>query len=163
MSANHTDVWSLVEHYLTPIRDYLGQDAITEMGVGEALISTLLANGAPSPVKRTMVKPPFSRIGAATRAELSEVLKQNPFVDKYATTVDRHSAFEKLEKRAEQAASAAAEKKPPRKRVNAAPKPRGRSRQSVAETFAKSVARSLGGKAGRALVRGILGSLFKGR
>ena len=139
------------------------QDAITEMGVGEALISTLLANGAPSPVKRTMVKPPFSRIGAATRAEVSEVLTQNPFADKYATTVDRHSAFEKLAKRAEEAASAAAEKKPPRKRVNAAPKPRGRSRQSIAETFAKSVARSLGGKAGRALVRGILGSLFKGR
>ena len=139
------------------------QDAITQMGVGEALISTLLANGAPSPVKRTMVKPPFSRIGAATRGEVSEVLKQNPFIDKYATTIDRHSAFEKLEKRAEEAASAAAEKKPPRKRVNTAPKPRGRSRQSIAETFAKSVARSLGGKAGRALVRGILGSLFKGR
>jgi len=139
------------------------QDAITEMGVGEALISTLLANGAPSPVKRTMVKPPFSRIGAATRAEVSAVLKQNPFADKYVTTVDRHSAFEKLAKRAEEAASAAAAKKPPRKRVNAAPKPRGRSRQGIAETFAKSVARSLGGKAGRALVRGILGSLFKGR
>ena len=139
------------------------QDAITEMGVGEALISTLLANGAPSPVKRTMVKPPFSRIGPATSAEVSEVLAQNPFTDKYATTVDRHSAFEKLAKRAEKAASDAARQKPPRERVNAPPKPRGRSRQSVAETFAKSVARSLGGKAGQALVRGILGSLFKGR
>ena len=70
---------------------------------------------------------------------------------------------EEIAKRAEEAASAAAEKKPPQKRVNAAPKPRGRQRQGVVETFAKSIARSLGGKAGQALVRGILGSLFKGR
>ncbi len=139
------------------------QDAITEMGVGEALVSTLMANGAPSPVKRTMIKPPVSRIGAASKTEVSKVLKQNPFAKKYATTVDRHSAFEKLTKRAEDAAKKAAQKKPPRKRINSAPKPRGRSRQGVVETFAKSVARSLGGKAGRALVRGILGSLFKGR
>jgi len=138
------------------------QAAITEMGVGEALISTLLANGAPSMVKRTMVKPPVSRIGAASKAEVDEILVETPFAEKYQTTVDRESAFERLAKRAEVAAKAAAEKKPTPKRAHVAPKPRGRPRQSIAETFAKSVARSLGGKAGRALVRGILGSLFKG-
>jgi cell division protein FtsX len=132
------------------------------MGVGEALISTLLANGAPSMVKRTMVKPPVSRIGAASKAEVHEILVESPFVEKYATLVDRESAFEKLAKRAEIAAKAAAEKKPTPKRAHVAPKPRGRQRQSIAETFAKSVVRSLGGKTGQALVRGILGSLFKG-
>lgn len=138
------------------------QDAISEMGVGEALISTLMANGAPSTVKRALVKPPLSRIGAARKAEVYEILLDSPFAEKYATTVDRESAFEKLAKRAEDAAKAAAQKKPTPKRAHAAPRPRGRPRQSIAETFAKSVARSLGGRAGRALVRGILGSLFKG-
>jgi DNA helicase HerA-like ATPase len=139
------------------------QDAISEMGVGEALISTLMANGAPSIVKRSLVKPPVSRIGAAKRAEVREILLQSPFAQKYDTAIDRESAFEKLAQRAATAAKAAAAEKPPRKRAHAAPKPRGRPRQSIAETFVKSVVRSLGGRTGRALVRGILGSLFKGR
>jgi DNA helicase HerA-like ATPase len=139
------------------------QDAIGEMGVGEALVSTLMANGSPSFVKRALVKPPVSRIGAARKAEISAVMMESPHGDKYDTAVDRESAFEKLASRAEAAARAAAEKKPPRKRTPAAPKPRGRPRQGLVETFAKSVVRSLGGRAGRALVRGILGSLFKGR
>ena len=139
------------------------QNAISEMGVGEALISTLMANGAPSMVKRSLVKPPVSRIGAAKRAEVREILLQSPFAQKYDTAIDRESAFEKLAQRAATAAKAAAAEKPPRKRAHAAPKPRGRPRQSIAETFVKSVVRSLGGRTGRALVRGILGSLFKGR
>jgi len=139
------------------------QNAISEMGVGEALISTLMANGAPSIVKRSLVKPPVSRIGAAKRAEVREILLQSPFAQKYDTAIDRESAFEKLAQRAATAAQAAAAKKPPRKRAHAAPKPRGRPRQSIAETFVKSVVRSLGGRTGRALVRGIMGSLFKGR
>jgi DNA helicase HerA-like ATPase len=139
------------------------QNAISEMGIGEALISTLMANGAPSIVKRALVKPPVSRIGAAKRAEIREILLQSPFAEKYDTAIDRESAFEKLAQRAAAAAKAATAKKPPRKRAHAAPKPRGRPRQSIAETFVKSVVRSLGGRTGRALVRGILGSLFKGR
>ena len=138
------------------------QEAITVMGVGEALISTLLANGAPSMVKRTMVKPPVSRIGAASKGEVHEILwKARSWKNtKPRSIVNPHS--KKLAKRAQAAANAAAEKKPTPKRAHVAPKPRGRQRQSIAETFAKSVVRSLGGKAGRALVRGILGSLFKG-
>ena len=139
------------------------QNAISEMGIGEALISTLMANGAPSIVKRTMVKPPLSRIGAAKKAELHEILRQSSFAEKYDTAIDRESAFEKLAQRTAVAAKAAAAKKPTPKRAHAAPKPRGRPRQSIAETFVKSVVRSLGGRSGRALVRGILGSLFKGR
>lgn len=139
------------------------QDAISEMGVGEALISTLMANGSPSFVKRAMVKPPLSRIGTAKKAEVHEILMESPLAEKYGTAIDRESAFEKLAVRAEAAAKAAVETKPTRKRKHAAPKPRGRSRQSFAETFVKSVVRSLGSRTGRALVRGIMGSLFKGR
>ncbi|MDH3761564.1 MAG: DUF853 domain-containing protein [Gammaproteobacteria bacterium] len=139
------------------------QDAISEMGVGEALISTLMANGAPSVVKRSMVKPPVSRIGAARKAEVYEIVIESPLADKYDTTVDRESAFENLARRADQAAKAAVAKKPAPKRRHAAPKPRGRPRQGIAETFVKSVVRSLGSRTGRALVRGIMGSLFKGR
>ena len=139
------------------------QNAISEMGIGEALISTLMANGAPSIVKRALVKPPVSRIGAAKKSEVHEILQQSLFAEKYDTPIDRESAFEKLAQRTAVAAKAAAAKKPTPKRAHAAPKPRGRPRQSIAETFVKSVVRSLGGRSGRALVRGILGSLFKGR
>jgi len=139
------------------------REAISQMGVGEALISTLQANGAPSVVKRAMVKPPVSRIGPAKKAECKIVIEESPCAGKYDETVDRESAFELLSKRAKKAAEQAAEVKPSKKRVNAAPKPRGRQRQGIGEAFIKSMVRSLGSKAGRALVRGIMGSLFKGR
>jgi hypothetical protein len=139
------------------------QQAISEMGVGEALISTLMANGAPSFVKRAMVKPPISRIGAASREEILDVVDKSPQSGKYDTTVDRESAFEILAKRAAAAASSAAEKKPPTSRKHSASRTSGRHRQGIGETFLKSIARSLGSRAGGALVRGILGSLFKGR
>ena len=138
-------------------------EAISQMGIGEALISTLQANGAPSAVKRTMVKPPVSRIGPAKKAEHNAVIEESPYAGKYEETIDRESAFELLSKRAAKAAEEATEVKPTKKRVNAAPKPRGRQRQGIGETFIKSMVRSLGSKAGRALVRGIMGSLFKGR
>jgi hypothetical protein len=133
------------------------------MGVGEALISTLMANGAPSFVKRAMVKPPISRIGAASREEILDVVDKSPQSGKYDTTVDRESAFEILAKRAAAAATSAAEKKPPTSRKHSASRTSGRHRQGIGETFLKSIARSLGSRAGGALVRGILGSLFKGR
>jgi DNA helicase HerA-like ATPase len=141
------------------------QDAIGEMGVGEALVSTLMANGAPSFVRRTMIKPPVSRIGKSTRAEIATVVADSPFGDKYDEAVDRESAFEKLSQRAAAAAEAAERINPGRKRTHSTPRRRGGGRrgQSVGEAFAKSVVRSIGSSAGRALIRGILGSLFKGR
>ena len=142
------------------------RDAISEMGVGEALVSTLLANGAPSVVKRTMVKPPVSRIGPAKKAEYDAVNNASPINGKYDEAVDRESAFERLSVRAEQKAKQAEEaakaKQVEKKRTLEKPKRRGRSRQGIGETFVKSVVRSLGSRAGRALVRGVLGSLFKG-
>ena len=139
------------------------RDAISQMGVGEALISTLQANGSPSVVKRTMVKPPVSRIGAAKKAECKIIIEESPYAGKYEEDIDRESAFERLSKRAEKAAEEAAETKLAKNRTTKAPKPRGRKRQGFGETFLKSMVRSLGSKAGRSLIRGIMGSLFKGR
>ena len=139
------------------------QDAISQMGIGEALISTLNAKGSPSVVRRTLVKPPVSRIGAANKAEYQAIIAASPVAGKYEELVDRESAFEMLSRRASKAAEEAAEVKQAKKRTGAKPKPRGRQRQGIGETFIKSMVRSLGSKAGRALVRGIMGSLFKGR
>jgi DNA helicase HerA-like ATPase len=141
------------------------RDAITEMGIGEALVSTLLKNGSPSIVNRTMIKPPVSRIGPATKSECEMLISQSPYGGKYDITIDRESAFEKLSKRSNAAAKAAEVSTPSPKRVSKAPptKARGRTRQGIVETFAKSMVRSLGGQVGRSLIRGIMGSLFKGK
>lgn len=141
------------------------EQAITELGVGEALVSTLQGNGAPSVVERTFIKPPVSRIGPATKAEREAVLAQSPCRGVYDEPVDRHSAFEKLQQRAEEAAHEAGQHKPGRSRTLAKPKARrsGYQRQGMVEAFAKSMVRSLGSRAGTSLARGILGSLFKGR
>ena len=141
------------------------RQAISELGVGEALVSTLQANGAPSMVERTFIKPPVSRIGPATKKERNAVIEKSPCLGVYDEAVDRASAFEKLQERAEQAAQEAEQHKQSNARALAKPKPkvRGRQRQGLTEAFAKSMIRSLGSKAGISLARGILGSLFKGR
>lgn len=139
--------------------------AISELGVGEALVSTLQKNGAPSVVERTMIKPPVSRIGAATRQERAIVIDASPCRGVYDETVDRSSAFEMLQARAIKDAEEAEQSTKPRSRTLSKPRPRarGRQRQGLAEAFAKSMVRSIGSRAGRSLARGILGSLFKGR
>ena len=139
--------------------------AISELGVGEALVSTLQANGAPSMVERTFIKPPVSRIGPASKKEREEVIAGSPCLGVYDETVDRSSAFELLQTRADKAAEEATQTRQSKSRTLNKPKPRarGRQRQGLAEAFAKSMVRSLGSRAGRSLARGILGSLFKGR
>jgi DNA helicase HerA-like ATPase len=134
--------------------------AITELGVGEALVSLLDAKGTPTMVERAFVLPPRSRLAPLTPEERKRVMKGSPAKGKYDEPVDRESAFERLRTRAEE-------------RVAQEPAPRGRARAAeprseIADTLgsmAKSVARSAGTQIGRELVRGLLGSLFgnKGR
>ncbi len=141
------------------------RDAIMNMGVGEALVSVLEAKGTPTVVERTLIKPPFSRIGPATKAERDKVQAESPYGEKYDTSVDRHSAHEMLQQRAEQAMQEA-EQQAERQAAQAARKKttrRSSGRQSVGEAFLKSVSRSVGSQMGRSLIRGVLGSLFKGR
>lgn len=139
-------------------------EAITQLGVGEALVSTLEKKGVPSMVERTLIRPPSSRMGPATAAERRAMVSMSPFVGKYEQKLDRKSAFEELAARSEEVVKE--EPKPTRsRRYEEAPRPRRRrsNRQSVLEAASKSFARSISSRLGRELVRGVLGSIFKGR
>ncbi len=134
--------------------------AITELGVGEALVSTLQDKGVPAPVQRVLVRPPCSRMGEATPAERQAVLARDLNQQRYVTPVDPRSAHEILLER-----TAARQKQAQEAELaeRAAGKPGSRSsnRQSAGEAFLKSVARAAGSSLGRKLFRGILGSLLK--
>jgi len=129
---------------------------ISELGVGEALVSFLDEAGRPTPVERVMIYPPESRIGPLSDDERSKHLKRSPLKDHYDTVLDRESAYELLKQRA------ATEVKQPAATSATTKSTRGpgRPRQSVLEAMTKSAARSIGSSLGRQIVRGILGSLL---
>lgn len=140
---------------------------ISELGVGEALVSTLQDKGVPMPVERTRIAPPRCRMGAITAEERAAVRSRSPVGSKYDTAVNRESAHEILAQRAEEAISTAAQ--------DNAPEPetpqdnplsdvlwgKGR-RQGVVEAMAKSAARSVGSQLGRQILRGLLGGILGG-
>ena len=158
---------------------------IGELGVGEALVSTLEKKGVPSIVQQTLVRPPSSRMGPITRPERRAVMADSLMAGIYDITVDRESAYELLKKRRaqerareEDAARQAqvAERQAPGGgglldelfgggSSRAAPRRRARSRRSdslteaVTKSVARSVASTVGRQLGRALMRGLLGSL----
>jgi DNA helicase HerA-like ATPase len=158
-------------------------EVITVLGVGEALVSTLGRKGAPGIVERTLIRPPSSRMGPASSSERRAVLADSPVRDRYEEAVDRESAYEMLHARAERAtkqaeraaaaeakqtAAAKAEREAAKRRTPSSSS-RSRSsssrsrRQSPTEALVTSAARSIGTQLGRSLLRGILGSLLKGR
>ena len=156
---------------------------IMELGVGEALVSTLDERGTPSMVERTLIAPPSARVGPLTEAERKQVMAQSPLRGKYDQPFDSESAYEMLAKR-KQMAEAPAEaaqasgglggflgsvleqvtgggvQKP-------AGKGGGRQRMSTTEVVirsaATSMARTVGTQVGRAILRNVLGSIVKGR
>ena len=131
------------------------QRAITELGVGEALVSFLDEKGAPAPVERALVYPPRSRLQPLTPEERAAVVRASPLAGHYEQVVDRESAYEKLRSRAE---------------TSAAPPEPGQARPGwglggaeigrLAESAAKSAAHAMGSQIGREIMRGVLGSLF---
>jgi DNA helicase HerA-like ATPase len=129
--------------------------AITDLNVGEALVSVLDARGAPTIVERTWIAPPRSRLGSITPAERTQIIQRSPLFGHYEKEIDRESAFELLQKKAAgvPGAPATAEEKPAA----------GRSRISVFTAFVTSTARSVGSSLGRAIVRGVMDSLKKPR
>ncbi len=139
------------------------EQAITQLGVGEALVSTLGEKGIPSMVDRALIAPPQSRMGSISKQERAEVRSRSPVGAAYDEPVDRESAFEVLAERASKAAEAAdraEEAAAAAKRAKPAKK-RSSRRQSVWEAATKSAARSMASSLGRRLVRGILGSLLR--
>ena len=158
------------------------ETAIKEVGTGEAVTSFLEAKGVPGVVERTLVRPPSSQLGPITAEERRAVIAASNLGIKYDKTVDRDSAFERLQTRAAEAAEAAARaeeeeeklkedlrREREKRRYENSSTGRSSSRRrssrsdSLATTFGKSLVRQLGTKSGQALVRGILGSLFKSR
>lgn len=144
---------------------------ITELGVGEALVSTLGEGGIPGIVERVQIRPPSSRIGALTPDERQELIDRSAVGERYRQPIDRESAYEVLAAKAERASAApAGDWKRQVEEAFGASAPRSRSsgtrarpRETLAEAAVKSAVRaassSLGREIGRQLLRGVLGSL----
>jgi DNA helicase HerA-like ATPase len=148
--------------------------AITELGVGEALISFLDAKGRPGITERVFVLPPGSQIGPITPAQRQALVAGSLVAGRYETTEDRESAYEKLKARvAATPTPAEAAKQAPagdggmmgelRDVIFGSTGPRGGRRPGLAEAAATSAVRSIGSTMGREIIRGVLGSLFGGR
>ncbi|KQT45227.1 ATP-binding protein [Aureimonas sp. Leaf454] len=214
-----------------PNPDFDSFEAITQLGVGEALVSTLAKGGVPSVVQRTLIRPPAGRVGPISDAERAEVRRASPVAGDYETRIDAQSAYEMLVGRAEAQLSREAEQEKAeaegrararsaessrraeaaRRRAEAPPEPepsrggersgeieiggfrlpdfglgrrdepeeeepaprrrapasRGRSsgyeRQTITETVLKQVGRTAASTVTNAILRGILGSLKRGR
>ncbi|NUS68703.1 MAG: DUF853 domain-containing protein [Ensifer adhaerens] len=171
-----------------PNPDFDCATVITNLGTGEALVSTLEGKGAPSMVERTLVRPPQSRVGPLTEAERKKVMDVSPVRGLYDEDFDRESAYEILAARAKKAADAQAEAQSQAEQQTseastggsrwtlpgfgdddqaapagkqARPRSSGYQRETVVEAAMKSVARTVATQVGRALVRGILGSLSR--
>ena len=133
--------------------------AITELGVGEALVSTLDSKGIPGMVRRCQICPPRSQLAPLSEAERGKLLRSSLVYGHYEKTVDRESAYEKLAARAEQMAAATAAAPPPARR---APAQERSATSDLLGAFAKSAARTVGTQVGRQLLRGLFGSMLGG-
>ena len=143
---------------------------ITELGVGEALVSVLDLKGVPTMVERTLIRPPMSRLGPVAEEERLKLLKESPLYGLYDQAVDRDSAYELLANRAETAAERRENSRTERKAPPDAPRERPPSaprstRDTATERFVKNMAGSVGREVGNMIVRqvfrGILGGLSR--
>jgi DNA helicase HerA-like ATPase len=138
---------------------------ITELGVGEALISFLEEKGTPGIVQRAFVAPPSAQIGAITPEQRQQIMRGSVVYGHYEKAVDRESAYELLKARTQQAAAPPlpAPAQPYPGDQTAQPQaPRGRQPQTVMDAMVKSAARAIGSQMGRQIIRGVLGSIFGG-
>jgi DNA helicase HerA-like ATPase len=138
---------------------------ITELGVGEALVSFLDEKGTPRMVERALVVPPGSQLGTISLQERSGFMNASPVHGKYETVVDRESAYEKLKARTEAKPAEPQQSSNPLSDILLGKTgPRGgRQTQGLLEAMAKSTARSIGYGLGREILRGVLGSVFGGK
>ena len=166
------------------------EEAIRDVGTGEAVTSFLEAKGVPGMAERTLVRPPSSQLGPIDPAIRAQLMRASGLGAKYDMPIDRDSAYERLRAKAERAARDAAEAEERALRAEEEEREfararrydaddsdaRGTSRRStpnrstpsrstgrsdsIGTAFAKSFARQLGTKSGQAIVRGVLGSIF---
>ncbi|MEO6964672.1 MAG: helicase HerA-like C-terminal domain-containing protein [Acidobacteriaceae bacterium] len=147
------------------------ESVITELGVGEGLVSFLDEKGIPAMVERALICPPRSQIGPITPEQRQAVMKNSLVAGVYKTPVDRESAYERLKSRAVQSAAASPEEHKSAWSENlgdllgtggARSGTGGRRGDTLMESVVKSAARSMGSTVGRQIVRGILGSILGG-
>ncbi len=155
------------------------EEAIREVGVGEAVTSMLQRKGVPGVVERTLIRPPSSQLGPITVGQRAAVVAGSDLAGKYDRLKDRESAYEMLKARAEAAAKeaekveAAAEAEDEAARefqkarryggAQSSSRSSRRSSDGFGDAIATAVIKELKGTTGRRIVRGILGGLFKGR
>jgi len=153
------------------------QTAITELGVGEALVSLLDEKGRPTIVERALIVPPEAQIGPISDSERSAIIKASVLAGHYEAIEDRASAHEKIKERIVQMQAEPAQPAATQGEAgsgnglgdllggifgNSTPG-KGRQRQGVAEALMKSAARTIGSEVGRQIIRGVLGSLIGGK
>ncbi len=131
---------------LRPNPKLKAEKVITELGVGEALVSLLDEKGRPAVVERALIVPPASQVGPIGEEERGALVRGSSLFAKYEKSVDRESAYEKLKQQVEV-------------RQPAAPQ---RQTQSIFDAATKSAARAIGSEVGRQIIRGVLGSIFGG-
>jgi DNA helicase HerA-like ATPase len=163
------------------------EEVITQLGVGEALVSFLDEKGIPYVVERAMIFPPHSQIGPITPEQRTQIIRNSVIAGVYEQAVDRDSAYEKLKGKV--AASATAASAPAAAAQQTAQQPASTQapaaaqtdwlqdagsvlgnvlgsgtsrRETAAQAMMKSAARSIGSTVGRQIVRGVLGSLLGG-
>ncbi|WP_298217389.1 helicase HerA-like domain-containing protein [Halothiobacillus sp.] len=136
------------------------ETVITQLGVGEALVSCLDAKGMPTPVEQVLMRPPMSRIGPLTDEERAAIMQRSRYRGRFDTPVDRDSAFEMLKQRTEeihrQTQLSAQHTQEDEKAQSTA---RTSRRQTPMEAFISSTVRAIGSQIGRQLIRSLLGSL----
>lgn len=149
------------------------EEVITDLGVGEALVSVLDLKGIPGIVGRAMIRPPASRLGPATETERQAIITASDLKDKYTETIDRESAYEKLEeksiareKAAEEAEAAEAKEKVEKAKEKKKTSTRKRTRKkksagAVIGYEVKLIARQILRSQGRRMLRGILGGMMR--
>ncbi|RZJ20117.1 MAG: DUF853 domain-containing protein [Haliea sp.] len=150
------------------------ETAITELAVGEALVSLLDTKGRPSVTERVYVLPPGSQLGPITPQQRQQLMAGSLVAGAYEKTVDRESAYEKIKGRTEVATAEAAKTKAEAEKgggllgglndmLFGSTGPRGGRREGLAESMAKSAVRTMGTTVGREIIRGVLGSIMGGK
>jgi DNA helicase HerA-like ATPase len=150
---------------LRPNPKLKAEKVITELGVGEALVSFLDQKGSPCMVERAFVVPPASQLGPLTEEERAKLIRSSDVSGHYEKTVDRESAYEKLKQRTEASPAQAQESTNPVSDIlfgKTGPRG-GRQSQGMLEAMTKSAARSIGSELGRQVLRGVLGSILGGK
>jgi DNA helicase HerA-like ATPase len=147
---------------LRPNPKLKAEKVITELGVGEALVSLLDEKGRPAVVERAFMVPPASQVGPIGQDERQRIMNSSKLLSKYEEAIDRESAYEKLKAQVQE------------KQPESAPNPisdlllgktgprGGRQTQGVLEAVTKSAARAIGSELGRQIMRGVLGSILGG-